>query len=314
MTFVFKKLQEIDEAKYDFARVKPCSFSEDAIAATSSMAMIADGATGLATRRLLKEYNSDAQWLAHSLVQALKEIAAVRENPKTFTPEYDNPEFVLAVAIEKVRKHAAQDFIRGLGKIEKYELPTCTLVLAMLSISNPDEISFINVADGNIFFSHAGHMDVYSGSRRLEQIEAQERRILKFFRSNGYSDADVDDVALKIQKKRRSGRNTPKSYSVVDLTPQCVQHPETSVLTLSVSEDDTLVLSSDGLMRMLQGYRLLAEDEFHAIASEKGGLAVLLEKLRQHERDHPEKIKPVYIKVSDDVSALQLQVMRKRGR
>ena len=271
----------------------PKSFSEDALYVADGIAALFDGATGVSERRVLKTMSSDPEWLANKAADALAKVSDISVSPR---------EIVKSV-ITRVRAEYEKDAL--FTDIRDYEKPSSTMVMVKQS-PVADALDLVLIADGIIMWDAAdgGFGCVEPSEFLTRQGEELEARV-----------AEVATLGMRLARQKmlpelqrvRALMNKPEGYGVLSPDYEVLRHKDFKVTVKKFKKGDRILISSDGLLRYADEYKLGSRRDFFA-AAEKS-LTDLLKTVRDFERSDLSCEKLPRFKVSDDVSAVLVEVV-----
>ena len=291
---MLKLIDLAEQAQLDEHK-KPRLFSEDCYLLTPRLVAVADGITSKANRRLMGSYSSDPEWLVHSFLGHLEDIAAARTESRL-----DDAKEVLHQAISATIKQFERDRIVFDG-IGKYEYPACSFCMAMQHIEDPGKITLVNVG-GNMIFSKD---KVVKGSETLQKLDAElfsqmRDKISKGIKAN-------DRAYIRHLRQIVSSVNTPASYPTVNPTLEWLTHAETLIETVEMNIGDKIILTTDGLTRLIDFFNVYSEEHFYEGCISEG-LPLLLKRLRELEIDDWEISKYPRWQATYDVCAVAVEI------
>lgn len=267
-------------------------YSDDAFLVMPSLAAVCDGGTSKSDHRVLNEYGSDAMWLSNVFLKNLK----TAEESRT-----DND-------WKKLLRRAAELTIRDFEaagadktKLEKYELPNSTLVMAMRHIDNPEKITLVNIADGVIIYRENNEIKLLSGSPVLKAIE--KKREEKLVNALQAGQPLSRESFIPAMREDINAINTPKGFASVDLSLDWIEHPDIRVCETVQKNNDAFLLATDGMTRIFDLYKKYDYKTFYN-KSLSEGLSNILKEIRKIETKDKERIKYPRLKTSDDICAI----------
>ncbi len=261
--------------------------NEDTVGYSSGAAWVIDGATGFGMRPLTP-FPTDAAWYAAELGDALAMLAANIESPVE----------LLTAAIGRVRErfdavarvrpapeeepHAALVVVRtsSEGQVRYAVLGDCAAI-----VPTPDGAHLIN---DPVVGQFDGHFAAAIRDLHRRGITAR---------------ADVEAHMVPLLLDLRKTMNRPGGYWVAALNPDVPSHAVSGVLHLSAGQ--SLLLASDGFLRLVDPFGLCSLPELLQIAA-TDGLPPLLVRLRKQERDDSDGRRFPRLKSHDDATALLL--------
>ncbi len=276
--------------------------NEDRATATDTYAWVIDGATDIVGEPLTRAA-TDADWIAGTLDAALHVFAAMPACPFADLPQLLTAAVSDAFAAEARRQPTGRkDHPSAAGLIVKYEagvlsyiaIADCTMIVAQPS---DEEVRRLGVSDED------------AGDRKLKDaVHAHQH--------NGQQqDPDINlsrtDPATLLERMRpalqavRARMNRNDGYGVFSITPT----PEIFIRTgfMSLDPGTHVLLATDGFMRLVDVFsRYDAKGLIDATRSL--GLIALLGELRAIEHDDIAGDTHPRVKVSDDASALLLEI------
>ena len=268
------------------------SFAEDALYVADDIVALFDGATGVGERRVIKTMSSDPEWFANKAGEALSEMSDVTASPHE----------IVKNIITHIRAEYEKDAL--FTDIHDYERPSSTMVMVKQSVE-PDALDLVLIADGIIMWNAAdeGFGCMEPSEFLMRQGEELEARVAEV------AALGMDKARMKMLpelQRIRGLMNKPEGYGVLSLDYDVLQHKDFRVMTKKFKKGDRILISSDGLLRYADEYKLGSRRDFFAEAEKS--LEGLLKTVRDFERaDLACKKLPRY-KVSDDVSAVLIEV------
>lgn len=268
-------------------------FSEDALYVADGIAALFDGATGVGERRVIKTMSSDPEWFANKAGEALSKITDITAPPHE----------IVRNIITHVRAEYEKDAL--FSDIRSYETPSSTAVMVKRS-ATVDALDLVLVADGIIMWntSDDGFGCVKPSEFLIRQGEELEARVAEV------AALGMDNARMKMLpelQRIRALMNKPEGYGVLSLDYEVLRHKDFKVVTKKFKKGDRILISSDGLLRYADEYKLGSRRDFFAEAEKS--LAGLLKTVRDFERADLACEKLPRYKVSDDVSAVLIEVI-----
>ncbi len=265
--------------------------NDDWIGFDDRVAVVADGATGLADERLVNETDSDAQWIAKFGVEHFLNGRA------------DDP---VRELVREVNTHALAHVSLGTNKIDapRYAWPTASFIMArlqndLLEISGlGDCVAYIEMSDGYI-----ERFSALPNNRERERISAQGDV------SHNAQHKEVirsPEIIAKLRQKRNLSNTPASGVWTLGLVAEAADHVLTVALPLP--EIKTVLLMSDGFSAVSESYNLYNQDGLIEAIRTKG-IAQIQAEIRRVERlIDPTAVQFPRYKQSDDSSAILLEI------
>jgi hypothetical protein len=259
------------------------AFSEDRLGMSGAMAWVLDGASNVAKHRVTDDRDSDASWLVRRLDHALRALSVESDLPLTQivgeaiarTAQQAEDEWL---GVPDVPPSAALGVIRSDGRTTEY------LVLADISI-------ILQMADGAIR---------EKTDARVDEFNTQARARMKELIAAGMTLKQARQEVNPLLAQARSFMNKAGGYWVASLD----EHAVDNAITGEEAGVRELVLATDGFMRIVEPFGLIAIEDLFVPDCSLGELA---RRVRQAERDDPETRQFARWSVSDDLSAKRLR-------
>ena len=262
----------------------PAKANEDALANSSSAALVLDGATPLGSSLL--PGSSDAAWIAQFGARRL--MAHLNDG--------DAPKEALRNALDDAQKSFA-GLARGPVK-EKWQTPCAAM---MLAVEQGETIEFLWYGDCAALVAQGESITVVGTAMEARHREAGRARLVSQETKKSATDREAFLPLLRASRNRiNSGRNWLFS-------PDARAASHVSHQTENLAPGDLLLLASDGFLALASDYGAYDLAGLMAAAKEKG-LAALGEELRAIEAADPQGEKYARFKSSDDATALLLEI------
>jgi serine/threonine protein phosphatase PrpC len=263
----------------------PAKANEDAFGYDANAALVIDGATPLGEG--LMPGPSDAAWIAQfgarRLLAHLKDGAAPRD--------------ALAHALADAEKSFA-----GLSRKpvqEKWQTPCAAM---MLAAETEKGMEFLWYGDCAALVSRDSAVTMIGEAMAARKREAGRARLVSQEAQKSATDRAAFQPLLRASRNRiNSGRNwlfSPDARAAAHVSRQ----------TESLVPGTLLLLASDGFLALVTDYDAYDAEGLLAAAKDKG-LAALGEELRAIEAADPEGEKFARFKISDDATALLLELI-----
>lgn len=267
-------------------------YNEDACRESGNRFWILDGATSLSGRVLRGrqgELLSDAAWFVRSFSEALAGL------PHTPVPA------CFASALARSRADLSES-AAGWGD---RDVPSASFLHAEVTDGG---VELCNLGDCKILYrSDGGRVTVFGDS----PVERLDRRLLESYlalrrRQPDASHADLWRQLVPSIRAHRRLMNTRGGYWILDPSGRGLPCIEVRRVEFRRSFEGLLV--TDGLLRLIDTYRLMTVDDLFAVAATAGGLDRLVDDLRGFEASDPGGEKRPRVKLQDDATALWFAV------
>ena len=267
--------------------------NDDWIGFDNRVAVVADGATGLADERLVLEADSDAQWIAKLGVEHFTNGRA------------DDP---VRELVREVNSHALQQIAGGDGEVSapRHAWPTASFIMARLQsgvveISGlGDCVAYVEMADG--FIERFSALP-FNGDHERKSAEGD-------LAENPAETSGIRTPAVleKLRQKRSLSNTSASGVWTLGLVPEAADHVFT--VALPVTELRSVLVMSDGFSAAVENYKIYDQRGLLAAAKTRG-LAETLAEIRrvEHHVDPFARQFPRY-KQSDDSSAILLEIAK----
>lgn len=266
--------------------------NEDAYGATSAIAFVLDGVTGLADTPLV-DPKSDAAWVSHAARELLLRHGA------TFDGD-------MRALVGKVAQEITARFERERSRppAERYELPWTT-------------ISIIGVTPGHLHVGYLGDSRIVAetsddeihnfGAHPTRTVFEQKlsQRVSAASKEQGLNVATIRATVLPELRRARNTVNTPNGFWLLGADP--ASGPNTGVTSLALSGPATILLATDGFYALKEDYEIFDDRDLVATA-QTIGLHQMAQQLRAIENDDPYGQRYPRMKKSDDATALLVRV------
>ncbi|MGB7287967.1 MAG: protein phosphatase 2C domain-containing protein [Salaquimonas sp.] len=265
--------------------------NDDWIGFEDRVAIVADGATGLAENRLMSVCDSDAQWVAKLGVDRFLNARA-DDSVRDLVREINSQ--ALALIGES---HAVDD-------LPRYAWPTSGFIMARLQ-SGLIEISGLGDCSAIVEMTD-GYIERFSA---LPFNKSTETRSAKNDRAKASGSGEAirsPEVISSLRQKRNLSNTIDSGVWTLGLVPEASDHVLTAALPLS--EIQAILLMSDGFSAACDSYELYDEAGLLGAAKEHG-LAQVIAEIRRVERlIDPDAVKFPRYKQCDDSSAILLEI------
>ncbi len=264
--------------------------NEDRAGAAYDLAWVIDGATDVVERPLTGAA-TDADWIAGRLDAALKVLAV--------TPPID-----LSQLPDLTAARLAAEFAREARRapIDKTEHPSASAIVVRACDAGIDYVSVGDctlLVEGLSGFVRVGVDDVAAGDPQLAQA-------LATLHAN-HGGLEAETARARIWPSIKSGRaamNEPNGYGVFSITSTPRHFVQAGQIAMPAGGH--ALLASDGLMRLVDVFRLYTAHELFAAARNEG-LTPFIRLLRTAERDDAHGHRYARAKVNDDATGLLLR-------
>lgn len=271
--------------------------NEDAFGSYGNIAFAIDGATGLATQKLIPGSESDARWLARTYQNALLELAPSYEN-------YPLQDLVKACQ-ERVSSRFAQLTTVPIEALTSNEYPSATLALVRVMVDRVETALFCDTT----LILQIGQEFHAPQDLRLRPLDAHALSIYTAAIQNGKS----RDEALKmcfaearVNRDYMNAQNDPKGYGVLSLHAHTAEMGIYHTFPRSANAPVRGLLATDGFASAALAYGIIAnEQDLLTRAFQEKGLEDILNQVRAFEAADPNCKKVLRFKPSDDATALR---------
>ena len=263
--------------------------NEDSFGYTPNAACVFDGATGLGAQ--LMPGPSDAQWLAN--------FAARRFCGHARSAQGGIRDWLRGTASEAEKSFRA---LRYRPPSENYETPYASGVMAELEGEQLRVLWFGDCA--LLLRDAAGKFSLLGDTLSKRQSERARVENISKLKTGSPAGVMVRDEFLPALRASRNLVNTGDEWLLAP-DVHCADHAKSAEAI--IAPGSVVLLASDGFLALTSDYgRYNPEELFSAVGSE--GLQKLGEELREIERADPAGATYPRFKVSDDATALLLQV------
>jgi hypothetical protein len=253
------------------------------------VAWVIDGATDVVERPLTSSV-TDADWIAAHLDGALKDLAIAPPAELSQLPDFTAPRLAAEFAHEAERM-----------PIDKTEHPSASAVVVRACGAGIDYVSTGDctlLVEGSNGFRRVGVDAANAGDPQLaKELEALHAE---------HGGLEAANARARIWPSIRAGRgamNEPNGYGVFSITPTPRHVVQTGRIAMPAYGH--ALLASDGLMRLVDVFRLYTA--LHLFASARqDGITPLIRKLREIESDDIHGHRYNRAKISDDATGLLL--------
>ena len=260
--------------------------NEDRAGSAPELAWVIDGATDVVERPLTSAA-TDADWIAGRLDAALAELAV--------TPPID-----LSQLPDLTAAQLATEFARAARRapIDKTEHPSASAIVVRTCAVG---IDYVSVGDCTLL------VEGTSGFVRVGVEDAGDPQLAKALAAlhAEHGGLEAETARARIWPSIKAGRaGMNKHYGVFSITPTPRHFVQTGQIAMPAG--GYALLASDGLMRLVDVFRLYTAPELFA-AARREGLTPLIELLRTVERDDVHGHRYPRAKVHDDATGLLLR-------
>ncbi len=264
--------------------------NEDRAGAANDLAWVIDGATDVVERPLTSAA-TDADWIAGRLDAALSALAV-------------SPPAGLAQLPDMIATRLAAEFAREARRapIDKTEHPSASAIVVRACDAG---IDYVSVGDCTLLVEDAGGF-VRVGVDEAAAGDPQLAKALAALHAK-HGGLEAKTARARIWPSIKGGRaamNEPGGYGVFSITPTPRHFVRAGQIAMPAN--GYALLASDGLMRLVDVFRLYTAHELFA-AVRKDGLAPLLRLLREVERDDVHGHQYPRAKINDDATGLLLR-------
>lgn len=261
-------------------------------------AWVLDGVTGINDRPLLPE-PSDAAWF-------VGEVQAVLPALLSASPDMPAIDLIGTLARELDRRQSASWL--DAGGADGWETPAASFALARLV---GEEIEIARLGDCLVLTEAVDGAVTIMAHPVLEQIEAETRRAILDLRAAGVIDPrQIRDRMIPMLRAQRRRRNCMDGYGVLAAEQSCVSMMHVDRMPARAVR--SVLLASDGYYRLVDHYG--AMDDAELVRRTRGhGAGRLLELLRAIETADPLAANYPRLKISDDATALLIDVGTDEG-
>lgn len=256
-------------------------------------AWVLDGVTGINDRALLPG-PSDAAWFVAQVQDALPALL-------TAAPAMPTAE-LLGALVRALEQRQAASWLDPRGG-DGCETPAASFALARLL---DDEIEIVRLGDCLVLLeSSAGTVTVLEHPV-LQQIEAETRRAILDLRAAGISDPhQIRRRLMPNLRAQRRRRNRIDGYGVLAAEQVCLSMVAIDRWPLHALR--RLLLASDGYYRLVDHFGAMSDTDLLRETGRQGADA-LTGRLRAIEAADPLGIQYPRLKISDDATALLIEV------
>ncbi|MEZ5923774.1 MAG: protein phosphatase 2C domain-containing protein [Hyphomicrobiaceae bacterium] len=262
--------------------------NDDRVGAAGDLAWAIDGATDVLDEPLIAG-GSDAAWLAGVLDGTLAELAD--------KPPPSPLDLVHTLTSTAARRFTAE---QRRAPAAPFEQPSAAALIVCL---RGEELEFVSLADCQCLVRRPGEVTVAIGADA--EVTQGDRRVIEVMQTiRADSNAGWREARASVWPRIRAARarlNTPEGYGVLSIIPP----PDKFVRTgrMPVVAGTTLLLATDGFMRLVDLFGRYSSDEMVEIALRQG-LPALADELREMERADGECVHVPRTKPHDDASAI----------
>lgn len=265
--------------------------NEDRVGARGGLAWVIDGATDVGTEPLTGAA-SDASWFADEIHRALDGTA----QGVGIDPGVDLAHLpavladVAAASFAKVKRREPED---------RFEYPSASGVVVR---ATGGHFEYVSVGDCTLILAQNNGVTRLGADLRDAGDQRLAAAVASFQQTQSAPTAEAarQHVWPRI-KAQRNKLNTPGGYGVLSIVPPPPAFVRTGNVELQAGA--TLLLASDGLMRLVDVYRVMTVEALVEAAC-GNGLAALGEKLRRIEAEDNRNVTYPRAKTSDDATGL----------
>lgn len=225
--------------------------NEDGFGYTDALAWVIDGASPLSTRRVAESADTDAEWIAKVLDEALSGMHAADTPP-----------------VEALRTSIAAVEERSEEWTSVPEIPP-SAALGVIRAVGPDAIEYAILADVTLAVKTADDIVVISDSRADDGNQEAMARLAELLTEGADFHEAMREVRPLLLKRRITGMNKPGGYWVAATDPSAADE----ALAGTITGVESIILASDGFARGVDLYGLwpswqaILEDESESLLS-----------------------------------------------
>lgn len=266
--------------------------NEDILGYNPKAIWILDGATSISGRKLEieRKMESDASWFVNQFSNLFAKL------------DHDiQLEQQLKSIIESIQHHAVSVW----GNWAEQDVPSASFSAAFYNNKN---ISLYNLGDCRILYQ-LDHQPVKEFGQ--SNVETFDRDLLEQYKTIAQQSPRPTHKQIWQQlvdqiRANRLRMNQKDGYWI--LSPDGRGIDQLQKIDLQFHEDAKVLLSTDGLYRLVDTYKQMDTADFFKKAFEKNGLNELLSQLRKIEDSDPEAIEHPRVKLQDDASAVLIHL------
>jgi hypothetical protein len=261
--------------------------NEDWFDHNDQAAWIFDGASGI-VKDTIPGAASDPAWLSQTTSD---EIKRVWDNN---TPTRD---ILLPASQNTIRRY---DDLMGDTAPPLIERPTACFAMARLW---NDRLEVSTLYDSGIIYQSRTNVVTFGcvGSPLAKEVHKERDRLI----ADGTMPSQLHDLLLPMERQFRSMANVDGGYDIVDLTSRWAER--LAFQTISIKSGDRLLLTTDGLYRLIDVFGKYDAASLIEAAS-RHGLESLYDELRALEISDSACSEFPRAKISDDVCAALLTI------
>ncbi|MFI3046481.1 hypothetical protein ALP72_02718 [Pseudomonas coronafaciens pv. coronafaciens] len=270
------------------------SINEDICGYNSHAVWILDGATSISGRRTLinNKQESDASWFVGRFSHDFAKLDTYSD---------------LVTQIKSITQDINAQSSGVWGDWGQQDIPSASFSAAIYDDRN---VVLSNLGDCRVLYQlddgsiqHFGHSNV----------DALDRDLLEQYKSLAKESPRANHKVIwqQLVDQIRANRllmNRPDGYWILGPDGSGVDHLQQ--IRLSYQNQAKILLSTDGLYRLVDTYGQMTDQQFFTRAFEANGLNQLLTQLREIEKNDPEALDYPRVKLQDDASAVLLHINR----
>lgn len=255
--------------------------NEDCLDATPSCAWVIDGATSSSKTTI--EGSTSAAWFSKNLSEHLKN--------STFT----NPSHRVKAAVMHVRTLY--------DALPHDDAAPPSAAIGMISLTE-GRGHFLALGDVSILLQRAHAVTVLHEVPRTNLERSLSQQIAEGIqRHENFSDVE-ERVFSAIEKRRRTKMNKEGGFWIVSIHPEAIDHAH--IGTFDAKAGDRILIASDGFTAATQ-YGVI--DSYRDILDNPRSLNQYIDKIRLVEQEDSDMSKFPRVKLSDDASALVVDIV-----
>lgn len=264
--------------------------NEDITGYNTQAIWILDGATSISGRKknIDNRLESDASWFVQKFSNAFSKLQT-QEN--------------LTSAIKSILKKINEESVFFWDDWNHLDIPSASFAAAFYS---ENKISLYNLGDCRVLYQidhgkvqHFGQSNVVD----LDHALLNQYRSLRQ-KSTQSSHKDIWSELVPQIRFNRSLMNKETGYWILSPDAKGIDHLQK--IEIEYHDHLKILLSTDGLYRLVDTYNLMDDEEFFNQAFQKGGLENLLNILRDTEINDLDATIFPRVKLQDDASAILL--------
>jgi len=266
--------------------------NEDILGYNAKAIWVLDGATSISGRKaqIADRFESDASWFVNqfsNFFSNLNSDAELNTQLKSIT--------------DKIQQHASSVW----GNWDDQDVPSASFSAAFY---DEEIISLYNLGDCRILYQlDDGPIQAFGQSN----VEALDQELLGQYKALSLqvprpSHKEIWQQLVAQIRANRLRMNQPNGYWI--LSPDGLGIDHLQQVHLHYQRQAKILLSSDGLYRLVDIYQQMSAEDFFTQAFQKNGLNALLLQLREIEDKDPQAIKYPRVKLQDDASAALVHI------